>query len=870
MLMLQCDTNVTKNLQWLRGRSELCDVVVIDGDGQQNPAHSCVLAVHSTVIAAVLQGRLAASRDWSVMRPLIISIDDASLKNSAAGQDAAAGINVMEALVRLLYGEKVSISPSHLALLIQYAEMLGLSHQILDCLHSKVPFSNEENPSTDKGRVRKKHSRKPVLKGNLKNTDKATESLVQDKLEECIAGPPQPESKPVLEQEKQTKFQVADSFEEKSDADSSMLDLSMLCSDVQGLSSGLNSSWTLVQCQDQNTTQPSITELQEGHESVPGFEEEASLERLGGTTNESSMEDLTSKLEFTNQASEMEGEGTSCTGNEGTNDMLSVVVSAEQQQNICSGETQKLLQKKKQQKQRSVGRGLICTVCGSAFQRCGDLVKHVQNMQHFTVECPLCFVQVRDLEDQRLHFALHDQELPFFCMYCDLRFRTRAALTMHMPKHSTSKPFVCSDCGRGFKWRHALQAHLYTHSPTIRLLCDICGFSSKYVSSFKAHLLQHSGRAFPCPHPGCSFTSKRKTHLNDHLATHSKTRVHQCEVCGHSFSHAKNLRRHMRLHAPASNLLTCLAVSKLQCNFRTTRPDKLHDHLAKKHNLSRHALSSSDSLVKLINTSSSLTSNESNGIQKQAPDLTNLSNLASAESTSYSLVQEPSEDIPVMDKLAPKSLDPDNITGMVEEHVRYQTADQTGKASIEGHAGIAAPQDNFSVLVNSPDIDLPDIQSLENHSNQAEKQENVTSITVSPVLVEHNILLNKADTANVASSQHLGADNISGIQNNLVQETNDKMQLSVHQSGLQEEGNLQLVTGSHVQAMSYSQHCSFARTDDVVLEDNVTVGEMSSSSNGHGSNLLLDEEESQKKNEKQEQCMESLNILDFMLDNVTG
>lgn len=300
----------------------------------------------------------------------------------------------MEALVRLLYGEKVSISPSHLALLIQYAEMLGLSHQILDCLHSKVPFSNEENPSTDKGRVRKKHSRKPVLKGNLKNTDKATESLVQDKLEECIAGPPQPESKPVLEQEKQTKFQVADSFEEKSDADSSMLDLSMLCSDVQGLSSGLNSSWTLVQCQDQNTTRPSITELQEGHESVPGFEEEASLERLGGTTNESSMEDLTSKLEFTNQASEMEGEGTSCTGNEGTNDMLSVVVSAEQQQNICSGETQKLLQKKKQQKQRSVGRGLICTVCGSAFQRCGDLVKHVQNMQHFTVECPLCFVQV--------------------------------------------------------------------------------------------------------------------------------------------------------------------------------------------------------------------------------------------------------------------------------------------------------------------------------------------------------------------------------------------------------------------------------------------------------------------------------------------
>ncbi|XP_042863786.1 myoneurin-like [Penaeus japonicus] len=873
MLMLQCDTNVTKNLQWLRGRSELCDVVVIDGDGQQNPAHSCVLAAHSTVIAAVLQGRLAAARDWSVMRPLIISIDDVSLKNSTSGQDAAVGINVMEALVRLLYGEKVSVSPSHLPVLIQYAEMLGLSHQILDCLHSNVTFSNEEASGTDKGRVRKKHSRKRVLEGNSKNKDKTTESVVPGKFEECIAGAPLPESKTVSEQEKETKFQVTDSFEEKSDGDSNILDLSMLCSDVQGLSSGINSGWTLVQCQDQNSTQPSITELQEGHESVSGFEEETSLERLGGTNNESPMEDLTSKLDFTSPAGEMEGEGSSCTVSEGTNDMLSMVVSTEQQQSICSGETQQLLHKKKQQKQRSVGRGLICTVCGSAFQRCGDLVKHVQNMQHFTVECPLCFVQVRDLEDQRLHFALHDQELPFFCMYCDLRFRTRAALAMHTPKHSTSKPFVCSDCGRGFKWRHALQAHLYTHSPTVRLLCDICGFSSKYVSSFKAHLLQHSGRAFLCPHPGCTFTSKRKTHLNDHLATHSKTRVHQCEVCGHSFSHAKNMRRHMRLHAPASNLLTCLAVSKLQCNFRTTRPDKLQDHLAKKHNLSRNALSSSDSLVKLINESSSLTGSESNVIQKQPPDLPNLNNLGSTEAASYSLVQESSADMPVIDKLPSKPLDPESIAGMVEGHVGYQATDQTGKANIDGHTGIATPQDNFSVLVNSPDIDLPDIQSLENHTSQAEKQGNVTSITDEfppGFLVEHNILLNKADTANVTSSQHLGPDNISGIQSNLVPETDDKMQLSVHQSGLQEEGNLQLVTGTHVQAMSYSQHCAFARTDDVVLEDSVTVGEMSSSSSGHGSNLLLDEEETQKKNEKQEQCMESLNILEFMLDNVTG
>lgn len=55
----------------------------MSGDGQQTSAHSCVLAAHSTVIAAVLQGRLASQNDWSVLRPLVISIDDAYLKSSA-------------------------------------------------------------------------------------------------------------------------------------------------------------------------------------------------------------------------------------------------------------------------------------------------------------------------------------------------------------------------------------------------------------------------------------------------------------------------------------------------------------------------------------------------------------------------------------------------------------------------------------------------------------------------------------------------------------------------------------------------------------------------------------------------------------------
>lgn len=876
MLTLQCDTNVTKSLQWLREKGELCDVVVIGGNGQQTAAHSCVLAAHSTVIAAVLQGRLAAQRDWSVLRPLIISIEDVTLKPSSLREGGTPDINMMEAMVGLLYGEMVNIPSIYLATLNQYAHMLGLSHQICACLEMRKEKNSVELPenSNDKNGAKKKHSRKPILIKSSEQREEVSEAMEGDQENEIslISEAVQDPLEVSLHTKHSREYPLSGSTVVKTECNN-ILELSMLCSDVSDMNVSTNNNWTPVPVREELINyEQSNSQIQDSNTNTYSFEN-SSLEAVRDITIEASMEPLNIKME-TITHTDIENGGNIRNTNDSTSDILGLVVNADEQVNVYYNDTQHLQHQKKQQKQRSIGKGLVCTVCGSSFQRCGDLVKHVQHMQHFTSQCPLCFVQIRDLEGQRLHFALHDQELPFFCMYCDLRFRTRAALTMHTPKHSTTKPFVCNECGRGFKWRHALQAHSYTHSPTSRLLCDICGFSSKYVSSFKAHLVQHSGRAFPCPHPGCAFTSSRKTHLNDHLATHSKTKVHQCEVCGHSFSHAKNMRRHMRLHAPASNLLTCTIVSKLQCNFRTTRPDKLRDHLAKKHNLSRHTVSSNP-LSKLLCTSTSAVNSDGSIVQK--PSLDTLSGLDSIKKSTNgsdftSMVQE--SNMPNLNKLDQETGKSNIISNAtIESEVDYQTTSQVGDSHLSGHTGISNEQETFSVLVTSPDIvELQDIPTLESHTQQSVKHQAVNEIAdsfPSRFLVEHGILLGKSDSSDMSGPQQLETGNrMTSLQNNLIT-PDHKLRLSVSNS-VQDQGDLDLVTSNHVESMAYSDNCTFSRSEDsVVLEVMAPSADIATTTSQRSSLSLMDQHALQKKNDKQEHCMESLNILEFMLDNVT-
>lgn len=78
---------------------------------------------------------------------------------------------------------------------------------------------------------------------------------------------------------------------------------------------------------------------------------------------------------------------------------------------------------------------------------------------------------------------------------------------------------------------------------------------------------------------------------------------------------------------------------------------------------------------------------------------------------------------------------------------------------------------------------------------------------------------------------------------------------------------------SNIESVSYTDHCSFSGTQDsVVLEIMAPAGDLASTTADENPSFSLMDQEStslQDKCDRSEECVESLTILEFMLDNVT-
>ncbi|KAF0305375.1 Zinc finger protein 358 [Amphibalanus amphitrite] len=225
-------------------------------------------------------------------------------------------------------------------------------------------------------------------------------------------------------------------------------------------------------------------------------------------------------------------------------------------------------------------RSYVCGFCGVTRQKTSQLLRHLIEAEHGEKVCSLCFHECAPGESMAEHYRRHNDPRPFFCSVCFARFPSRTGLNLHMPTHSSAKPFECRTCGRAFKWRHALQSHARTHGAEKKLLCDVCGFCTRHTGQFKAHKARHAGATEPCPHEGCSFRATTGWLLKDHLVTHAADKQYQCEVCGKKFGHVRNMRRHALLHG-REGVLGCQ-----RCPYKTTRSDKLAQHVRVKHGAS--------------------------------------------------------------------------------------------------------------------------------------------------------------------------------------------------------------------------------------------------------------------------------------------
>ena len=103
----------------------------------------------------------------------------------------------------------------------------------------------------------------------------------------------------------------------------------------------------------------------------------------------------------------------------------------------------------------------------------------------------------------------------------------------------------------------------------LRLMAQIYAAELIFISIFSILV----GETHKCSFDGCNFETIHKSRLEDHLNKHLGIKNHVCSVCGKAFGAKKHMQRHEKLHADVKPI-TCE-----YCDYRTTRRDKLRDHI---------------------------------------------------------------------------------------------------------------------------------------------------------------------------------------------------------------------------------------------------------------------------------------------------
>ncbi|KAM4576869.1 zinc finger protein 131 isoform 3-T4 [Odontesthes bonariensis] len=183
----------------------------------------------------------------------------------------------------------------------------------------------------------------------------------------------------------------------------------------------------------------------------------------------------------------------------------------------------------------------------------------------------------------------------FRCNKCDRSFKLYYHLKQHLKTHlgSLEKPHVCSHCGKAYTREGALKQHISTfhfdaeelsrnQKPQKKVhVCEYCKKHFDHFGHFKEHLRKHTGeKPYECPdcHERFARNSTLKCHMaacqngagakkgrkklyecqvcssvfnswdqfKDHLVSHTGDKPNHCTVCDMWFTHAKELKAHLK------------------------------------------------------------------------------------------------------------------------------------------------------------------------------------------------------------------------------------------------------------------------------------------------------------------------------------
>ncbi|XP_061880329.1 zinc finger protein 569-like [Entelurus aequoreus] len=157
----------------------------------------------------------------------------------------------------------------------------------------------------------------------------------------------------------------------------------------------------------------------------------------------------------------------------------------------------------------------------------------------------------------------------------DMRTHTDNKHSECSSKKRGKKCLSCSICAESFTKKSHLTQHMRTHTGEKTFNCSVCGNSFSQNSSLTLHMRTHTReKPFKCSVCGESFS--QNGNLTRHMRTHTGEKPFNCSVCGNGFSQNSSLTLHMRTHTGEKPCNCSVCGESFSRNGNLTRHMRTH------------------------------------------------------------------------------------------------------------------------------------------------------------------------------------------------------------------------------------------------------------------------------------------------------